>query len=188
MDNFFQIIFILFIIISIVSSFLEKKRKQAGSKPKGKPEPQNNLQRKLSRPKREIKEKQREFLAEVLGLEYDDSVKNKVVSVEEKEPNDVQDFRTWNPEEEFEEAEQHLEKEEERSEQISKIDLDKDVRLAKEIPEFKDKPGFAYSSSTKSKGANLLAQSIRKKLRRKKTIREYILVSEILGKPKALRR
>ena len=165
MDNFFDYIIIFIIIISLLNSIFGKKKKQEQQKEEGNVEPASQKK----------KQDAVDILEQMFGI-----------PTEKKEPEYYgetdNDSQSWDPAAEFGEAEkvpavETTKKESTRFERMQSAEF---------TPLDKNKDYSVLETDVKkSTKSNKRKREIISKLRNPKTIRDYILVSEILGKPKA---
>jgi len=184
MDNFFEILIYLIIIISFLSSIFKKRQQQQKRPPAQQPKPDDNYQTEVST--NESKPKDYDILRELEDFfkSGDMSTEKKTqvpqqqtettVSIEEKE-----EFDSWH---EPTRSEHTVDNWERKKGEVQKILAGVDSAIEKKAAEFED------SLWKKGKEFNGVALSIRSKFKSPSTLKEYIIFSEILGKPKALRR
>lgn len=187
MDNFFDILIYLIIIISIVSSFLKKKQppKKTSERRVQSLEPeQADVQVLTEQPKEEY-----DILKEIEGFF---KVGNEKPGAEVTPPENVEPKKRMTQIEEQNKSEgwhtptasEHVYtqdweiKERELKEKISQIDSGVEKQAAK----------FEESLQRKEIASSQLAFVVKSKLGNPTSLKEYIILSEILGKPKALRR
>ena len=186
MDNFFDILIFLIIIISIVSSFLKKKQppKQTSERRTQPLEPkQIDPQVSTEQPKEayDILNEIEDFFK--VGSEPAGPEKTKE---ETEEPQSIiqKDERTISESWHSPTASEHSytndwgRKKEEVKKIISKVDASIEKQAAK----------FEESLQRKETEPGQLALIVKSKLGNPASLKEYIIFSEILGKPKALRR
>ncbi len=184
MDNIIELIIFLFIVYSIFSSFFGKKKPQQ--------KPQSEIPRNRPTegvPKRtSSRQDSIETLEELFGFKLpktdDEFPQYKQTSTKQTETT------SWDPEQEF--RTKVSQRETKVNQQVEKplpnINYDKlDLLEARSKRKFV-KPSIKTSEQKKEFLPNARAKDIRKKLENPATIREMILISEILNKPKALRR
>lgn len=167
MDSFFDYIIILIIIISLLNSIFGKKKKTEQKKTEDEVRPASQ---KKKQDAVDILEQMFGIPSEKTEPEYYGETNN--------------DQQTWNPEAEFSKSEEEpvveiLQKEPSKFERLQATEftpLVKNRRLE-----------LLYNENAKSIKRNRRREEIINRLRNPKTIRDYILVSEILGKPKALK-
>lgn len=166
MDNAFEYVIILFFIFSILQSILGKKKKEQKNA-------ENSSGAEVPRPQR----RNTQTLEDLFGInlpktpDYESDIK---YEFPEKKPS-----VTWDPASEFRDIHGTLPK------PIPDIDFDKPQ--SKSFVEQK-RTEMAQINYEQIKVTNKLADSIRSKLKNPQSIREIILISEILNKPRALRR
>lgn len=184
MDNVFEILIYLIIIISFLSSIFKKKQQQQKRPPAQKPERDDNYQSEVSTT--QPKPKDYDILREL-----EDFFKSGDVSTEKRTPIPQQQTETvptldepaqsdsWH---EPTKSEHSIDQWERKKGEVQKILAGVDSAIEKKAAQFED------SLWKKEKEFSGLALSIRSKFKSPTTLKEYIIFSEILGKPKALRR
>ena len=191
MEDLFQIIIIvIFIATSILSSIKKKKKAEASSAQKPKPRPiQNRVETK------NIPQKQKtgaEILEQILGfkLEIPEPPKKEApnTSYDNVESYDTVDSydkansydSTWNPEESYKNKTAQKVSEYQRKSDAVKDQLLIDKQKYKSnFGEVKDEDISKESISERSKILKLMSE--------RENLKDYIIISEILNKPKALR-
>ncbi len=160
MDNLYEILFFIFIfILSGLSSYFEKKKKSGQAKKKAPAQPQ--------------KAPSQDILEQILGY--------KQTEPEPTAGTEITETETWNPEEEFDTS---------YEETVEPYRPGKETETVRQTPPVEAQL-VSGSNEEKYKTITGLQTGYRKniveKLRNPETLREMVLVSEILGKPKALR-
>jgi len=184
MDNVFEILIYLFIIISFISSFLKKKKQK--QKPPVRQQPvDKDYQTEVATPQSETKEEY-----EIL-TELEDFFKVGEESTTEKESIPQQKTKPASSMEEHvktdswhapTESEHVLDRWERKKSEVQKLLSGVDSAIEQKAAQFEkslDKKESLYST---------LALAVKSKMKNPSTLKEYIIFSEILGKPKALRR
>lgn len=186
MDNLLEIIIILFFVLSGINSLFGQKKKQRQKMEEKIPQ-DSPVKKEKKFPKDEA-----ELFETIFGIpkptaKTPDPFDEPDLEQRTYSQNENRDYEnTWNPEDEFEKSNNYrpsqAEKKQKIFEEISRIDYDKQVPAkssAKEIVPFE---------------RNLKVQSnkgaieIRRILKNKKSVKNSIIIAEILNKPKALRR
>jgi hypothetical protein len=184
MDNVFEILIYLIIIISFLSSFFKKKKQQQRS-PTRQPKTDEHYQAEVAVPQTQSKEEYN------ILKEFEDFFKvgdepivwevpaqqhqpEKVATDEEHTRGEIWQEKT-NSEHSVDIWER---KKEEVTKRLTSIDSDIEKRAAL----------FEDSLERKEQVYSDIARSVRTKFKNPATLKEYIVFSEILGKPKALRR
>ncbi len=165
MDSFFDYIIILVIIISILNSIFGKKKKQQQAKTEGDVKPTS--------------EKQKHDAVDILEQMFG-------ISSEKKEPkyygekDDNQ--QSWDPEAEFSDADPKS-----VTETPAKVPSNYEKLQSAEFTPLDSHKKIDLLHQEEAKIAKLSKrqQELIKKLKDPKSLRDYVLVSEILGKPKA---
>jgi hypothetical protein len=203
-SNFFEYLIIIFFIVSALQSFLGKKKKQQ--------QKERDIQNRRSekqpyqtpgKGRQEVNPK--DIFEQMFGIEIPDKQdqtgkQTKIPSDTNTEVLDPREYHdtSWNPEEEFEdsvgvETVRYEENRDEAKVKYTNVDhrekaaeLDAKVKEAREsLQRLPDKIEVEELNTSISVS---FVENIKTKIRQPQTIREYILVSEILKKPKALRR
>lgn len=175
MEEYFQIlIFIIFIVSSIISSRNKKKKKQQQKQ-------QQNTNVPTSIPssvntKQPTKQKtQQEIFEELFGIKTKPTPPP-VTYEEEKVEDSV--YQTWNAEDDFSQTSHNDDYSYEEKDQRKKLSFEKSKA--------------AYSSFIKSPKESEIVKRPKSKLQKifsnPSNLKEYIVVNEVLKKPKALRR
>lgn len=191
--NLFEYLLIIFFIVAALQNFLGKKKKQQQQREK-QAEQQVHTQRER---RVEKQEPTKDILEQLFGLKIPD----KDGPQKSRTPSDITEESygyndsSWNPEEEFKDVMASRpprtvkkEKFQTESEFINptkalekKIaDARKSLRNLPDDIEVEDLSETTYASN--------FVMSLKRKITNPETIREFILFSEILNKPKALRR
>lgn len=184
MDNVFEILIYLIIIISFLSSIFKKRQQQQKKPPARQPEPDENYQSEISTTQSQAKD------YDILR-ELEDLFKSGDVPIDKRTPIPQQQTETVPSMDEhvkseswkIETASEHVvdDWDNKRSE-VKKIMAGVDSAIEKKAAEFEE------TLWKKKSASNNLAVSIRSKFNSPSTLKEYIIFSEIFGKPKALRR
>ncbi|OGU35586.1 MAG: hypothetical protein A2068_09420 [Ignavibacteria bacterium GWB2_35_6b] len=186
MDNLLEIIIILFFVLSGIKSLFGDKKKR-----------RQNMEEKIPGNTHVKKEKkfpkdENELFETIFGIpkptaKTPDPFDEPDLEQRTYSQNENRDYEnTWNPEDEFEKNNNYkpsqAEKKQKIFEEISRIDYDKQVPVksaAKEIVPFE---------RTLKVSSNNRAIEIRRIFKNKKSVKDAIIIAEILNKPKALRR
>ena len=184
MDNVFEILIYLFIIISFISSFLKKKKQQ--QKPPARQQPvDENYQTEVATPQTQTK-KDYDILTE---LEDFFKVGEETAAGEKSIPQQQTEPAT--------KMEEHVKTDSWHAPTESEHVLDRWKRKQSEVKEIlagvdsaiEQKAAlFEQSLGKKETAYSTLALAVKSKMKNPSTLKEYIIFSEILGKPKALRR
>ncbi len=197
-SNLFEYLIIIFFIVSALQSLFGKKKKQKQQQQRR--QRQTSGQAGTPTPRKEQSpESAKDVLEEMFGLKFPDQEEEKQTKIPSDTETSVLDpaennETTWRPEEEFEdslgiETIRYEDRSEEKpSYQEEMEELERKAERAKHtLSELPDKIEVVEVSGA-SKESKLLAAKIKRTIREPETLREYILVSELLNKPKALRR
>lgn len=183
MDNVFEILIYVIIIISFLSSIFKKKKQQKQKPPVQEVE---YSQAEVSVPKTQPKEeydvlKELEDFFKVGDEPTKQQIPVPVPPKQTKIPNMEEHVRTdsWHAKTE---SEHYVDEWERRKSEVKKIISSVDSSIEKKAAMFEaslDKKDTTFSS---------IALAVKSKMKNPSTLKEYIIFSEILGKPKALRR
>ncbi len=175
MDDYFQYLFFLFIIISLLSSFFKKK-----NKPEDKPESQ--LPNPPAKPQRSPQQEDYDIMKEIEKMFKPQSPQP------EKQPGRISaEEKKYQPSEHTEDPEWHEQTQSEHK--LENWDTKRkraDVKLRQNLNEkiLKEAKLFEKNLARKSQVVEVRMDLI-KKLKQPCTLKEYVIISEILGKPKA---
>ena len=187
MDNIFEILIYAFIIISFLSSIFKKRKKQQQQKPSAQQSQSDEYsQAEIAVPQAQPKEEYdvlRE-LEDFFKVGEEPTRKQIPVPVppeQQKIPNMEEHVRTdsWHAKTE---SEHYVNEWERKKSEVKKIISSVDPSIEKKAALFEaslDKKDATFSS---------IALAVKSKMKNASTLKEYIIFSEILGKPKALRR
>lgn len=195
MDSIFEYLAILFLIFSFLGPLFKKKDQKGKQQPK-RPE----------RPPQQGEEKREVTLDDLLGEMFGQKPKQRQkehdggLLGEEEPPSIDPKPHTWNPAEEYGYEEETPPANVERKERQSVADYARKLRGkyrnidAGDVEDIikKQKQGKSEIEKTKVASVKLYeskhTKEIRRILRNPETLRNYVLISEILDKPRALRR
>lgn len=206
MDNsFFEYLIIIFFIVSAIQSIFNRKKKQE----KAREARQRNSSQGSSQSQNKGKEKPPDIFEEMFGLEIpsrgssrnnsgQSNKQTKIPSDTETEVVDSSGYQetSWNPEKEFEDSvgvetvrykqEKPTETKIEQNYKEANRKLDKKIEKArKSLQRLPDKIEVEEIGSTVQVD---IIENLKSRIRDPQSMREYVLVSEILNKPKAFRR
>ncbi len=181
MDDIIQIIVILFFILSAFSGIFKKKKQQ-----------RQEMEKKTPSPKPSSK-KTKDVFEELFGVKFPEEEESQVQTASYEKPISKE---TWDPESEFSEKtytpqqKSTIEKKKPKIESQYKptwqqVNYDK---LSRSDIKDLEKDSNLIEKVKNKVFVNQKALEIKNKLDSQNTIREFILISEILNKPKALRR
>jgi hypothetical protein len=184
MDNVFEILIYLFIIISFISSFVKKKKQQ--QKPPVRQQPvDKDYQTEVATPQSETKEEY-EILTELedfFKVGEDSGAGEKNIPRQQTEPETSMEEHvktdSWHAPTESEHV---MDRWERKKSEVQKIMSSVDSAIEQKAALFEESLGkkeTAYST---------LALAVKSKMKNPVRLKEFIIFSEILGKPKALRR
>lgn len=185
MDNAFEILIYLIIIISFLSSIFKKKQQQQQKPPVRQPQAEDYYKAEVAEPQTQEKVEY-DILKELEDFFKvgDESPKQKVPvpqeqpeivkSSEEQMKTDIWKIKT--------ESEHVYDDWERKRQEVSKRVASVDSKVEKQAALFET------SLERKAPDYTSFAFAVRTKFKNPTTLKEYIIISEILGKPKALRR
>ncbi len=238
MDNFFEILIYIIVIVSFIVSFFNKKKKeqekaQKNRQNKGNSFPQHGGQRgypqhtpqasrrrgysqDLPRPGNSAEVSDDDIIKEIENMfktDFPEEMKTKDLgkTMEKKtlsyktDPEHTEnpewhtenkEWHTENPEWHSESSEWHTENKEWHSEGKEEHRLDPEwhsltSRIPKKIKPVTsqiDEEAARFEKMMKQREKEVITFDVRSKLMKPETLKEYVLISEILGKPKALNR
>lgn len=189
MDNLFELIILLVFILSGINTLFGKKKKRREQMEQAErgtaPESQ----------KKKVPQDERDLLEEIFGMKQDrqrtpDPFEEPGFQKETGYKNENYDYEhdsenTWNPEEDFKNADElkpaYTKTRQKIFEEISKIDYEK----AK--PKKTGYEKIITIDKPQEPQINIKALGIRKILKNRNSIKDSIIIAEILSKPKALR-
>jgi hypothetical protein len=209
MDNYFQIIFYLIIIFAFLNSIFKKKKKEESSQPPSISPGSQQRRTDASTQYQKRNEIQSDILKEIEGLFKGENTyspgnrriesdieKEKMRRVPVEEHTEDKEWHTEDKEWHSEENEWHSEDEEWHEQSTKDHELEKswhsitsykrsasvDDTVAKEAEKFE------RMLAERNKVVPYPFNDLRKKLYSPQSLQDYIVVSEIIGKPKYLRR
>ncbi len=195
MDNLFEYLIILFFIFSILQSFLGKKKKQQQQRQ----QQSQTTSSTTSTSKEKKQESTSDILEQLFGLKIPEESKSTSRSSSDRNAEVLDPVgyheTTWNPEEDYEDSIgiETVRYSKKRSEAKQTEFIDPVKSLEKKISDAKKSmaklpDSIEVEELSESEYSSSFVKNIRKKIANPESIREYILVSEILNKPKAHRR
>jgi len=184
MDNIFEILIYLFIIISFISSFLKKKKQK--QKPPVRQQPvDENYQSEVATPQTQTKGDY-EILTELedfFKVGEESTTEKESIPQQKTEPATTMEEHvktdSWHAPTESEHV---MDRWERKKSEVQKIMSSVDSATEQKAAMFEESLGkkeTAYST---------LALAVKSKMKNPSRLKEFIIFSEILGKPKALRR
>lgn len=174
MDDYFQYLFFLFIIISLLSSFLKKKKPE--SKPEDSiPGPPAKLQRSSQQEDYDIM-KEIEKMFKPQSPQHEKQPEK--ISAEEKKyrPSEHTEDPEWHEQTQSEHRLENWDDRRKETEAKSRKTLNEEIIKQAKI--------FEENLARKSQVIEVRMDLI-KKLKQPSSLKEYVIISEILGKPKA---
>ncbi len=207
MNDYFQILIYLIIIFAFLNSLFKKKDKKDPPRPSNSPGP-GTKDTYTSDYEQKAKQSEYDILKEIEGLfkgEHDYSSQRKMESDIEKadmrkvprsEHTEDKEWHTGDSEWHTGDSEWHTEEEEWHEQSTSEHQLEKSwhsITQYKRAPEVdtaivKEAKKFEQMLADRNKEVPYPFKDLRKKLYSPETLQDYIVVSEIIGKPKYLRR
>ena len=186
MDNVFEILIYVIIIISFLSSIFKKKKQQRQKPPAQQPQQEEYSQAEVSVPQTQPKEEY-DVLKELEDFFKvgEESTRQQIpVPVPPEQPTipDMEEHIRTDPWHARTESEHYVDDWERKKSEVKKIISSVDSSIEKKAALFEsslDKKEATFSS---------IALAVKSKMNNPSTLKEYIIFSEILGKPKALRR
>ncbi|MCZ6703753.1 MAG: hypothetical protein O6940_12030 [Ignavibacteria bacterium] len=195
MDNIFEILIYLFIIISFVSSFFRKKKKELIKREQMMTQisDQARINEEVdvqASPSVQTQEQKHDILKEFEGFfnvgkrEEESQIQPLRETLEETDESKKEFIRI--PEDSF-----HTQTESEHTLidpwDEKKVEIDKSIKsispeIEKKASDFKE-----YLEIPETSGAKI-SHKIRDRMKQPATLKEYVVISEIMGKPKALKR
>jgi len=185
MDNIIEIIVFFFVIYSILGSVFGKKKTQQkkGQQQYKRPVPQNNPRNTRTGTPRQ--QSSQDILEELFGIKIpkpdDDS------SYTQTQPHDDLEYQSWDPEKDFKKKVEQKEKYEYRNIEKTVPDVNYDKITTLETSQRKSKTAQPILIQSKREISKRTLE-LRQKLRDTKSLQDLFLVSEILGKPRAMRK
>ncbi len=193
MDNkVFEILIAIYFIFAFIGGILKKKKKEREKAarraivPDGESVSRDELKAKRNRDTQEM-------LNKLLGVQIpqpsDDSDFEEEITEEFIRPENTEELPTWNPEDEFKGKEEVFEgiPPEKTNDPLAEKYRPKTGSSEFREPALLDEDDFGHSSYTTVYQSSYSWDLI-KKLKNPATLKEAILLAEIIGKPKALRR
>jgi hypothetical protein len=209
MDDYIQILIYLFIIFAFLNSLFKKKDKTETPKRNADPGPPRQKTDYSSGEVERKRQDEYDILKEIEGLfkgeqSYptagrkmeSDLEKAKMRKVPSSEHTEDKEWHTEDSEWHSEDKEWHSESEEWHERSAGESQLDKSwhtISEFKRVPEVdatieKEAEKFERMLAERNKTVPYPFDELRKKLYSPRTLQDYIVVSEIIGKPKYLRR
>ncbi len=184
MDNIFDILIVIFIIFSFLSGIFTKKKNIPQTE---------EFEYGTDKPKKIPKKKEgREFLEEILGIKLPDIENSESKKQPEKYSAGYNNNTTWNPEDDFKEVNVNYETQKstnkDRISEKKRYNLERSQKEAEFKQPISKKRILSTISLTENNEINVRTIDIKNQLFTKKSIKNAILLAEILQKPKALRR
>lgn len=179
MDNFFELIFILFLIFSFLAPLFKKKPEEQQNKRPQRPE-DDNLNSSTSKPSTTTSERDEvnyDIMREIEGMF------NKPVETETTE-EPTESVTTETEEENYKEPEWHEPSKSEASldKEWHSLTTAADYEKEKEVMDAKTKE--FQKLLNKKVEINMVAMNIRNSIKNSETLKEYFVISEIIGQPK----
>jgi len=186
MDNIFEILIYVIIIVSFLSSIFKKRKQQKQKPPAQQSQSDQYSQAEIAVPQAQPKEeydvlRELEDFFKVGEEPTRQQIPVPIPPQQPKIPNMEEHVRTdsWHAKTE---SEHYVNEWERKQSEVKKIISSVDSSIEKKAALFEaslDKKDATFSS---------IALAVKSKMKTPSTLKEYIIFSEILGKPKALRR
>lgn len=187
MDNIIEIIVFFFVIYSILGSLFGKKKKQQKAGPSEKPLPDIPRQtRRVPQTRSPQRPSSQDILEELFGLKIPKPEENDQYSQPEYQEN--LEYQSWDPEKDFKKKVEEKEKYEYRNIEKEYADVNYDKISTLEKTKKKPKPVTIKKETLPTVSLNKRTVEIRQKLRDPQSIRDLFIISEIINKPRALRK
>jgi energy-converting hydrogenase Eha subunit F len=187
MDNVFEILIYLIIIISFLTSIFKKKKQQQQKPPAQQSQSDQYSQAEIAVPQARPKEEYdilRE-LEDFFKVGEEPTRQEIPVPVPQEQPKKMTPMEEHSRTESWQtptKSEHYVDEWERKRSEVKKIISNVDSSIEKKAAMFEaslDKKDATFSS---------IALAVKSKMKNPSTLKEYIIFSEILGKPKALRR
>ena len=186
MDNIFEILIYVIIIISFLSSIFKKKKQQQQKPTAQQPQSDEYSQAEVAVPQAQPKEEYDVLkeLEDFFKVGEEPTRQQIPVPVPPEQPKipDMEEHIRTDPWHARTESEHYVDDWERKKSEVKKIISSVDSSIEKKAALFEsslDKKEATFSS---------IALAVKSKMKNPSTLKEYIIFSEILGKPKALRR
>ena len=185
MDNLFEILIYVIIIISFLSSIFKKKKQQQQKPPVRQTQQEEYSQTEASIPQTQSKEEY-DILKELeVFFKVGDEPTARKVPVPQQSAESVPTLEEHTKSENWKTptvSEHYADEWERKKTEVKKIIASVDSSIEKKAALFEE------SLERKESVYSSIALSVKSKMKNPSTLKEYIIFSEILGKPKALRR
>ena len=192
MDDIFEVLIYLFIIISFISSFFKKKKRQQKQQvPGSQLKEQEQIQLPVQRAEPEVKEEPEIDIVKEFEKFFQVGKPQKKTSKEHSDKEMYEGAKDRDnyivvPEESFHKktASEHTfidpwdKKRTEINKKVAKVDKSIEEQASK----------FEEHLKKKETAASEISKEIRKRLKDPASLKDYIIISEIIGKPKSLSR
>lgn len=185
MDNIIEIIVFFFVIYSILGSVFGKKKTQQKKSPQQykRPLPQNRPSNKRADTQRQ--QSSQDILEELFGIKIPKPEEDPYYSPTKQHEN--LEYQSWDPETDFKKKVEQKEKYEYRNIEKAVPDVNYDKIKTLETSERKIKATQPVILQSKKEISKRTIE-LRQKLRDTKSLQDLFLISEILGKPRAMRK
>lgn len=187
MDNIIEIIVFFFVIYSILSSLFGKKKKQQKAQPSDTTVPD------IPQPTRRVPQtgipqrpSSQDILEELFGLKIPKPEEADPYSRPENQEN--LEYQSWDPEKDFKKKVEEKEKYEYRNIEKEYADVNYDRITTLEKSKKRLKPAVTKHKPNTMVSLNKRTVEIKQKLRDPQSIRDLFIISEIINKPRALRK
>lgn len=185
MDNIIEIIVFFFVIYSILGSVFGKKKTQQKKGPQQYKRPVPQARPRNTRAETPRQQSSQDILEELFGI--------KIPKPEEETnygkpiPADDLEYSSWDPEKDFQKKVEQREKYEYRNieKSVPDVNYDKISTLETSQRKIKSTPPVILQPKKEISKRTI---ELRQKLRDTKNLQDLFLISEILGKPRAMRK
>ena len=185
MDNAFEILIYLIIIISFLSSIFKKKKQQQQRPPEQQPQTDEQYQAQVAVPQTQSKDEY-DILKELeVFFKVGTEPTRQEIPIPEQQPKKMTSIEEHTKSESWKTptlSEHYADDWERKKEEVSKRVARVDSSVEKKAEMFEE------SLVRKEALFSSIAMTVKSKIKNPSTLKEYIIFSEILGKPKALRR
>jgi hypothetical protein len=185
MDNIIEYIVFIFFLISILNGIFGKKKKKQQQADK---DSQTVRQQRVPESESQEKKPAQNILEELFGLKMPSESspsqeRYDAFNTKDSKSRDYQKESSWDPEEDYDDYFTKTLKK--ATPAISEFKAPKSIlKLDDKIPGLKNIPAFEQNIPVKE---NLRRKNIKSKLKDPKSLRDYIIVQELLNEPKAFR-
>lgn len=185
MDNIIEIIVIFFVIYSILGSVFGKKKTQQKKGPQQYKKPMPQSRPRNTRAETPRQQSSQDILEELFGIKIPKPEEE--TSYNKQIPADDLEYNSWDPEKDFKKKVEQRNKYEYRNTEKSVPDVNYDKISTLEVSQRKLKTTQPIILQTK-KDISKRTLELKQKLRETRSLQDLFLISEILGKPRSMRK